>query len=552
MIVVALAGGGAATWLAWPEPPPPAPAQIPAPALRVAGQLVESPDDVIGEALDLVRRYAVGAVKLRLPGGRVVEISRVDLGLEIDRMRLGEFVKEALRPGSPLARAHAERRAGEPLDVPLPLRIDGERALGELVDLKAEVDSFAVDATIDLDKRVVRPEQVGYRLDVYGTLARLEAAFRAGGTEVDAVVDEIKPKRTAAELEGVRFDAVLGWFETRYNPSRRYEDRSYNLRLAASKLDGTVLMPGEVFDFNGVVGPRDEAHGYRVATVIAQGELVDGIGGGTCQISGTLHAAAMFAGLDIVERYPHSRPSSYIKLGLDATVSYPNINYRFKNPYDFPVVLHEKVAGGVVRAEILGPERKRTVSYFRRIDDILPFEEVERESPKLPVGERVVIQRGIPGFVATASRVVREGAHAERTKWREKYPPTTQIVAVGTAPEDTKPALKPDTHAEYTVDEYLVITQGLGVRSPQGDMLETREPGKTGNAGWMKELGLEKTPPAKSEEEGASEDKPGREGHADEKRPAKKKPGDKTEPKKTDKKSDAKKPDKKTEAKKKP
>ena len=105
-------------------------------------------------------------------------------------------------------------------------------------------------------------------LALVGSLAALvafEAAFRAGGTEVDAVVDEIKPKRTAAELEGVRFDAVLGWFETRYNPSRRYEDRSYNLRLAASKLDGTVLMPGEVFDFNGVVGERSPSELAPVA-----------------------------------------------------------------------------------------------------------------------------------------------------------------------------------------------------------------------------------------------------------------------------------------------
>ena len=135
----------------------------------------------------------------------------------------------------------------------------------------------------------------------------------------------------------------------------KYAARTYNLRLAASKLDGNVLLPGEIFDFNEVVGPRDEANGYKVAPVIAEGELVDGIGGGTCQISGTLHGAAFFAGLDIVERYPHTRPSAYIKMGLDATVVYPTINFRVKNDFDFPVVLHETVKNGVVRAEILGP-----------------------------------------------------------------------------------------------------------------------------------------------------------------------------------------------------
>jgi vancomycin resistance protein YoaR len=462
---------------------------MPPPALRIAGHALPEAGDPVGGALDLVRRYALADVRLVLPDGRTVALSRAEFGLEIDRLRLAELVKEARTPSSPLAKAHAQAHPGQPFDVPLPIVVDAERALGKLVDLKTDVDKPAVDAVIDLEARKVKPEQIGYRLDVYATLARLESAFRSGATEVEVAVEQVVPKRVASQLDGVRFDAVLGWFETRYSTARKDQHRTYNLRLAASKLDGIVLLPGETFDFNAVVGPRDEAHGFRVAPVIAQGELVDGIGGGTCQISGTLHAAAFFAGLEIVERYPHSRPSTYIRLGLDATVSYPNINYRFKNPFDFPVVLHERVAGGVVRAEILGPERKLTVSYFRRIDEILPFEEVERETQKLPAGERVVTQRGIPGFTAMASRLVRDGAYGERTKWREKYPPTTQIVMVGTAPEETKPALSPDKHPEYTVDEYLVITQ-----SPTGGLSESRTPGRTGEKGWMKALGLEKTP----------------------------------------------------------
>lgn len=493
MLAIALSGGLEVTWLLLPPEPPPKPASIPAPDLQVAGRPVSKEGDPIGNALDLVRRYALGEIKLRLPDGREIPITRSDFGLEIDRLRLGEFVKEAQRPESPLARAHHAKRPGEPLGVPLPLTIAADRALSRLVDMKSEIDTPAEDASIDLVQRKVRPEKVGFRLDVYGTLARLEVGFRAGETVVDAVVERVEPRRRAAELAGVRFDAVLGFFETRYNRAKKYDDRRFNLNLAASKLDGRVVMPGEIFDFNQVVGPRDEAHGYRVATVIAQGELVDGIGGGTCQISGTLHAAAFFAGLEIVERYPHSRPSSYIKLGLDATVSYPNINYRFRNPFDHPVVLHERVAGGIVRAEILGPERTLTVSYFRRIDDILPFEEIERESDKIAKGERWVIQRGIPGFVATASRLVRDGAYGDRTKWRERYPPTNQIVAVGIGPEDMKPRLTEDTHAEYTVDEYLVVTQGPGTRETSG-MNEARTPGRTGEPGWIEALGLAKTP----------------------------------------------------------
>lgn len=511
-IVGILAAGSAATALVLR--PAPAPARIvddavPVPELRVAGNPVPTNnDDVVGAALDLVRRYAQGDLKVRFPEGQILVVSRADFGLEIDRLRLAEFVKDARRAGSTIGRAHAASdHAKDPVEIPLPITLDAERAIAKLVDLKADFDKPAQDASMDLEKRTINKEVIGYEIDVYATVARIESAMRSGQTTVDAVSHKIVPKLVSAQLEGVEFGTVLGFFETRYNTAKQYAARTDNLRLAAQKLDGKVLMPGETFDFNAVVGPRDEAHGYKVAPVIAQGELVDGIGGGTCQVSGTLHGAAFFAGLEIVERYPHSRPSSYIKLGLDATVSYPNITYRIRNPFDYPIVLHEKVAGGVVRAEILGKERKLTVSYFRRIDQILPFEELERETDKLPAGERVVTQRGIPGFVATASRLVRDGAYGERTKWQEKYPPTTQIVSVGTGPEEMKPKLTQDRHAEYTVDEYIVMTQGPNVHSKEeasGGMAEARTPGKTGEAGWIKALGFEKTP---LEEDGKDKDK---------------------------------------------
>jgi hypothetical protein len=176
---------------------------------------------------------------------------------------------------------------------------------------------------------------------------------------------------------------------------------------------------------------------------------------------------------------------------------YPTINFRFRNVFDFPIVLHETVQNGVVRAEILGPERKLTVTYFRRIDEVVPFEEVERKTPKLPEGARVLAQRGIPGFRTTSSRVVRDGAYAVREKWSDAYPPTMQIVHVGTGPKDENAKYADDGHPEYVVDEYLVVTQGPDVRSPTangpepgGGTVEAREPGKTGEHGWTEKQGL--------------------------------------------------------------
>lgn len=495
LIGVFVASGLGITYLLFPPAPPDPSKPLPPPALRVAGTDVSPAGDLVANALDLVRRYASGELTLRLPDGSTRKIRRNALGAEIDRVRLASFVREAMRPGSAVRRAY--ERAKGPLDVPLPVTLDADVAIGKLLDIKADVDAPAADAFVDLEAKKLKPEKAGLRLDVYGTLAKIDAAIRAGVDSADAVVETIAPKLSAAQLGNVKFDQVLGYFETHYTPGGKSKDRTYNLRLAASRLDGAVVLPGQIFDFNGTVGPRDEAHGYRVAPVIAEGELVDGLGGGTCQISGTLHGAAFFAGLDIVERYPHSRPSYYIKLGLDATVVYPTINFRFRNPFDFPIVLHETVANGLVRAEILGPQRKLTVTYFRRIDEVVPFEESERKTPKLPEGMRVLAQRGIPGFKTTSSRVVRDGAYARRDKWSDTYPPTTQIIHVGSSPKDPDAKHADDGHPEYVVDEYLVVTQGPEIHTPGatgpepgGGTVESREPGKTGDHGWTEREGF--------------------------------------------------------------
>ena len=502
-LVVLVASTGSIAYLLRPPPPPPAPP--PPPPIEIAGERLEVRSDPIADALDLVRRYARRELVVKLPDGSRHPMQPAALGAEIDRVRLAELVQRALDPKSALARAYRATLAEDPaavLRLPLPIRIDTKRALSALLAIKDTVDRPATDAMVDLAKRELVPETVGFRLDVYGSLGRIELGLRSGASEVDAAVVEIKPRVLAAQLGNVKFDEVLGWFETRYNRASRYRARTYNLRLAASKLDGTVLLPGEVFDFNEVVGPRDEANGYRVAPVIAQGELVDGIGGGTCQISGTLHGAAFFAGLEVVERAPHTRPSSYIQLGMDAAVAYPSLNFRLRNNFDFPIVLHETVKDeirdgtkvGVVRAEILGPERKRTVTFFRRVDEFTPFEVEERETDELAKGERELSQRGVPGFKTTVFRIVRDGAYAVRSKTSSEYPATTQIVKVGTG-DAKKGKAKDDNHLEYTADEYLVLTQGpkragKARDEPDVEMVESRFPGRTGRRGWQKKAGL--------------------------------------------------------------
>jgi vancomycin resistance protein YoaR len=417
--------------------------------------------------------------------------------------------------------------------LPSPVVVNAPRALSTLLKLKEELDRQPSDARLDLVSRKLVPEQPGFRVDVYATLARVDEAFQRGKREVEAVAEVVPPSVSAAGMGNVTFDEVLGYFETRYSTDGKYEARTYNLRLAASRLDGYILPPGATFDFNKIVGPRNEANGYRVAPVIAQGELVDGIGGGTCQITGTLHGAVFFSGLEVLNRTPHTRPSGYIKMGLDAAVAYPTINFRFRNNLSYPVVLHETVKDGVVRAEVLGPRRTHTVTFIRKIDDVIPFQETEKPDPKLPEGKRVLSQRGVPGFKLHRYRVTRDGAFAVREQWNDVYPPTMQIVRVGSGtnlPADA-PIPADDAHPEYTADEYLVVSQGPGVSSSRSgkDMFESREPGRMGQAGWTEKAGMKVWDPgrrgeARGEDEGQGDEPPRKKKDRDEDRD---KPGDK-------------------------
>ena len=148
------------------------------------------------------------------------------------------------------------------------------------------------------------------------------------------------------------FPDQLASFSTNYNS--RDTDRTTNLRLAANKVNGTVLMPGETFSYNKVVGKRTIAAGYKEAAVYSNGQVVDGIGGGICQISSTIYNAAIYANLDIVTRRNHQFVPSYVSASRDATVVYGSTDFQFKNNRKYPIKIMCSVSGGVARVRIFG------------------------------------------------------------------------------------------------------------------------------------------------------------------------------------------------------
>lgn len=234
--------------------------------------------------------------------------------------------------------------------------------------------------------------------------------------------------------EGVALETVLAQFETRYRSYGRYRGRAHNVERAAELLDGSILAPGAELSFNETVGARTRRNGFRRATVIENGELVDGMGGGVCQVASTLHAAALDAGLEVPNSRPHSRPSSYIALGLDATVSYPQLDLVVRNPFDYPVLVQARAEGGEMHVELVGQEVEVNVQVERQVLSRSRFSERVVLDPALPLGAREVSQNGIRGASVRLTRTFEDvDSGEERTESRTvRYPSTDQVVRVGT------------------------------------------------------------------------------------------------------------------------
>ena len=184
-------------------------------------------------------------------------------------------------------------------------------------------DAEAIGFDADTQMFIFGDPTSGQTLDREALYSDIESAFEQGGGEV-----ELKYDYTEGEVP-VDGYGLIATYTT--DASTSSSARLHNIRLALSTINGTCLEPGEVFSFNGVVGERTKAAGYRPAPAYSRMETVMEYGGGICQVSSTLYAAVEKAGLEIVERHSHSLKVTYIPKGMDATVDWGNKDFKFAN-----------------------------------------------------------------------------------------------------------------------------------------------------------------------------------------------------------------------------
>ena len=255
-----------------------------------------------------------------------------------------------------------------------------------------------------------------------------------------------QPKITAALLKQIDMQP-MGEYTTRFGGTGA--SRGSNIALAASKIDGTVIAPGDVFSYNGTVGPRIASAGFRDAPVIVKGELVPGIGGGICQVSSTLYNAVLLSDLKIVRRSHHAFPVHYLPAGRDATVVDGAIDFQFQNNTETPIVIGASSGHGRLSFRILGkrtPGKSVSIGLEGHTIQPAPIETVSDKS--LPAGKRVVEDKGHRGHHVTVYRIVKQdGAVVKKERIaNDVYRAFPALVRVGTK-ASVRPAAKPDSNS---------------------------------------------------------------------------------------------------------
>ncbi|MBR3720745.1 MAG: VanW family protein [Clostridia bacterium] len=225
-----------------------------------------------------------------------------------------------------------------------------------------EIYMPASDAYYTTNPRKVCKEKYG--LDFAITIEQAKAIIKENKEEYEIPIKKLEPKIKLSDLDNGAFPDVLSRFTTYYGTAD--VGRNANIALAAKSINSAVLMPGETFSFNDLIGECSTRTGYKESTIYMNGELSTGIGGGICQVSTTLYNAVLRSNLEIVERRNHSLGVTYVPAGHDAMVSIGSSDFKFKNNRDYPVKVVAYVGTGSITCEIQG--LKQDVEYEVKLE----------------------------------------------------------------------------------------------------------------------------------------------------------------------------------------
>ena len=332
----------------------------------------------------------------------------------------------------------------ENIEIPV---VDSTAKAIDIDKIYSEVHKEPQDAYITKEPFSIYPHVVGVDFGI--SLAEAKALLKEDKQSYSIPLKFTNPKVTIADLGQEAFPDLLATYSTTY--STRNVNRSTNIRLASEKIDGTVVLPGEVFSYNATVGQRTAAAGFKEAAVYSGGEVTTGIGGGICQVSSTIYNSALLSNLEIVERFNHGFNPGYVPAGRDATVSWGGPDFKFKNTRTYPIRISCSGTGGTITVKIMGlkEENEPEVEIQSWITSYIPYKTIERNDANLAQGETKILENGSSGCRSVCYRIVKQnGKEISKTLLsNDTYSPHNKIVLKGTKAVAPTPTPTPQAPA---------------------------------------------------------------------------------------------------------
>lgn len=298
--------------------------------------------------------------------------------------------------------------------------------------IHSEIYKEPVDAYYTKEPFAVYPSSTG--LDFNISIDEAKNLLNTASETYTIPLKTLYPNVTTNDIGMEAFPDTLATFSTSYASSN--VNRSTNIALAASKLNGKVLMPGEEFSFNDTVGKRTASAGFKTATVYSNGQVTTDYGGGICQVSSTLYNAVLRANLEITNRVNHTFTVGYVPIGLDATVSWGAPDFKFKNSRSYPIKLVATTQGKRLSISIYGlkEEVEYEVELVSYKTGTVPYTTVYTTDSSLAKGQTKVVQSGSNGAKSEAYKILKlNGKEVYRTLLsKDTYSPHNQIIARGT------------------------------------------------------------------------------------------------------------------------
>ena len=370
------------------------------------------------EAVDAISAYAQSvddAVLTLNANGKSVEVSAQELGITFQNTNA---VQEALAVGrnGNLIKRYKDKKdlehGSKVFELPLGLN---ETAAREVLTAKAEkLNNEAVDNGLIRENGQFQfiEGSSGVEVNVEKSLMTIEDYLKNNwdGTDasIDLVAEVVEPEGTKEELAKVK--DLLGSYTTNYSTSSA--GRCANISVAAGKINGTVLYPGEEFSVGQTIGPLTAAGGYELAGAYENGQTVQSYGGGVCQVSTTLYNAVLKAELEVTQRSNHSMIVTYVKPSMDAAIAGDYKDLVFENDTDAPIYVQGIYnSGGSITFNIYGHDTRKaghSVKYESKTVKTTPVKTQTKKDSSKPVGYSEVESSGHVGYVAELWKITYE------------------------------------------------------------------------------------------------------------------------------------------------